>query len=233
MNIEQDELTYWEIVAKTKWGNYVCEIEKETVIKANALSKRRTNLLDMGSGGGRWAQLLLNMGWTDIICIDVNPKDLNICSRRIPEALCVLADPEAHLIPAKKESIDLLLCIEVQPVVNSEWFIEEAFRVLRSGGILLTTLHNKFSYRSILHRAGVIRSHEKKNTYYKISYNALRRNLSQTGFNIIYEKGFCWPPFSRTSDSGLVPLFTKAEKRLGLMHVPKISPWVIFLAQKP
>jgi ubiquinone/menaquinone biosynthesis C-methylase UbiE len=233
MSTNNDEMTYWEIIAKTKWGSYVYEVEKEVVIRANTMSNRRTTLLDLGTGGGRWAQLLSNMGWTDIICIDVNPQDLNICHKRIPDALCVLTDPGARAIPAKSESVEFLLCIEVPTVINSEWFIEESFRVLRSGGLLLATLHNKFSYRTLLHRIGAFRSPSMRNSYYKLSYNKFRRNLFQTGFKVIHQKGFCWPPFSRTSDSKLVPSFIKIEKHLGLKNVPKVSPWVIVIAQKP
>jgi len=232
MNTEQHETTYWETVAKTKWGHYVSEIEKEAILKADALAIEKTTLLDLGCDGGRWSQLLLHLGWTDIICADINLSGLNICKKRMEDNLCVLLDPRASFVPFKTQSIGLLLCIEVPQAINFNWFIEESSRLLRPGGILVCTIHNKFSYRPIFHYIWTVRSPSRKNIYYKIHYRKFKHDLFRTGFEIIYEKGFCWPPFSRSSNSSLVPYFTRIEMLSKLNSLPIISPWVVFIARK-
>jgi hypothetical protein len=43
--------------------------------------------------------------------------------------------------------------MEVDPVISSEWFIEEASRVLKADGILVATINNKSSPRAVSHEA--------------------------------------------------------------------------------
>ena len=68
--------------------------------------------------------------------------------------------------------------------------------------------------------------------YYQMSYIDWKRDFCKQGFKMLYEEGICWFPFSRSSNSLLVPMFTMIEQRLGLRRLPNLSPWVVFLAQK-
>ena len=124
--------------------------------------------------------------------------------------------------------------MEVDSVISSEWFIEEASRVLKAGGILVATLNNKSSLRAVFHQ--VLRPDEavmrKEKGFYEASYRDCRTRLLRCGFQMIHEEGCCWPPFARDSNSFLVPLFVQLEKYLGLRRLPLFSPWVVLAAQK-
>jgi len=110
-----NEITYWENVARTRWGSYITEIEKRVILKASNLAGSPTTALEIGCEGGRWSRLLAELGW-NMICTDIDPNALEVCQRRIPSAKCILVDPNDSKIPYETRSVKLLLCIEVLPV---------------------------------------------------------------------------------------------------------------------
>jgi ubiquinone/menaquinone biosynthesis C-methylase UbiE len=232
-----DEPTFFEKTARTRWYSYLTEVEKRAILKANDLVGKPTTALEIGcDGGGRWSILLAKLGWK-MICTDINPDVLDICQRRIPTAKCILVSPNDSKIPSLTASIGLLLCIEVDPVIHSDWFIHEAFRVLTSGGTLVGVVSNSFSHRAVAHRLmSIFDSNRRKegtvSSLYKFSYRKWKKQIVQTGFNIAYEEGYRWLPFSCTSNFLLIPQLTQLEHRIGLCHLTMISPWIVFVAQK-
>ena len=68
--------------------------------------------------------------------------------------------------------------------------------------------------------------------FYTHQYASRRRALREAGFEIVRERGYCWFPFSRASDSRLIPLLTRLERWLLLDRLPLLSPWVVFVARK-
>lgn len=224
-----NETTYWEGIADTKWGSYITEIEKRAILEASNLAKKPAIALEIGCEGGRWSKLLSDLGW-DIICTDIDHKTLDICKKRIPKAKCIQVSPNDSKLPCDTETIGLLLCVEVSPVIQSEWFIREAFRVLPSGGLVVGVFWNLLSFRgSIVHSTALLRN---SFDYYKFSYLTWRREFRKRGFNVVYEEGFCWFPFRRSSNSPLVPLFTQIERYLGLRSFTALSPWIVFIGKK-
>src|SRR5664279_867276 len=145
-----DELTYWETVSETRWGSYLTEIQTHIVHSASKAAGGPGTVLEIGADGGRWSSALMNQGWK-VICTDIRPKALEICQRRLPLAKCILVKPTDTTLPCPTNTINLLLCIEVDPVISSEWFPEEASRVLTAGGILVATMTNKSSLRAVFH----------------------------------------------------------------------------------
>jgi SAM-dependent methyltransferase len=228
-----DQVTYWEGVAKTSWGNYTSCIERQAIIEASPLVNGQARILDFGCEGGRWSILLSSMGWTNIVCADANLDVLRICQKRLPTAMCVCTDSGASVMPFKTGSFGFLLCIEVFPVIHSGWFIDEAFRILRSGGLLIGVIHNRFSYRAIINRClCALNLRKKTNGYYNVVYSRWRKKLVQRDFKVTYERGFCWLPFPRSSNCRFIPQLLQIEERLRLSKIPRLSPWVIFVAQK-
>ncbi|GJQ22981.1 MAG: hypothetical protein HBSAPP01_07710 [Candidatus Brocadia sapporoensis] len=124
----------------------------------------------------------------------------------------------------------MLLCIEVGPVIQADWFINESFRVLQNGGMIVGVFWNLLSYRGLF--AHIKASLTGSFDYYKIAYPFWRRKLSNKGYRILYQEGFCWFPFRRASNSVFVPYFISLEKALGLRKLAAISPWIVFIAQK-
>jgi SAM-dependent methyltransferase len=223
--------TYWENVAATAWGNYVSGVERRIILHAQSLAGNPTKALEIGCEGGRWAKLLADMGWR-LTCIDVDTSMLNECRRKVPNAECILADRKDVAIPCDSGSMSLVLCVEVAPVIQSDWFLSEAARVLRIEGIFVGTVWNKVSLRGLTAR--IRHNGERRNgpRFYKHSYRAWKRQLCNAGFEVVHEEGLCWAPFGRTSNSSLIPFATNLERLLRLHHVPTISPWIAFIARK-
>ena len=68
--------------------------------------------------------------------------------------------------------------------------------------------------------------------FYAHAYASRRVALREAGFEIVSERGYCWFPFSRASNSRLIPLLTRLERWLLLDRLPLLSPWVVFVARK-
>jgi SAM-dependent methyltransferase len=226
-----DHQTVWERVAQSRWGQYVTEIEKEAIMDAQRAAGPPERAIEIGCEGGRWSRLLSDEGW-DMTCVDVDANALEACRKKNPSARLILERPESRTIDGKDSEFSLVLCVEVAPVIQSDWFLPEAFRILKPGGILLAVVWNKISIRGLAHRL-----HEKEEenaiSFYRDSYYGWRKRLRAAGFNLLNAKGFCWGPFGRSSNSSLIPFFTSFERNLGLQSLAIFSPWVICLAQKP
>ncbi|MGI9057757.1 MAG: class I SAM-dependent methyltransferase [Ktedonobacteraceae bacterium] len=224
----------WErIGSDTSYGRYASEIEKKTVLKANAFIKRPTTALDIGCEGGRWSKLLADTGW-NLICTDIDPSSLAICQKRIPTATCKLVGPADSTLPCATESIKLALCVGVPQVIGAEWFIDEAFRVLQKGGLIAGVFWNRSSWRGLLyHSVPALRVKGSGQWYwFPQSYAVWKEHLCARGFTMVNEEGYGWPPFRRNSDSPIVPIATHIEHHLGLRKLARFSPLVIFIAQK-
>ena len=143
--------TVWESVASTRWGRYTTEVVEHAVCAAADLAGPPRSALEIGCEGGRWSRLLADAGWM-MTCTDIDPHSLAICQQRVPSARCLLVSPESTRLPCASESMNLLLCLEVFPVIESEWFPREAFRALAPGGVLVGVAHNRFSLRGMFVR---------------------------------------------------------------------------------
>ena len=229
--MKDDAVTFWEKVAATKWGNYVTQIEARSILQGQSLAGAPGHALEIGCEGGRWSKLLSDLGWK-MTCIDVNREVLEECRRKVSDAECILANCNDRTIPCASSSFSLLLCIEVPPVIQSDWFALEANRVLRNEGVLVGLACNKMSLRGLANRMAKRSFRKKAEEVYAFSYGALRRSFCRAGFEIAYEEGLCWGPFGRTSNSPLIPAFAKLERVLGLRRLVTLSPWVVFIARK-
>ena len=139
--------TFWERAARSAWGTYISEIEKEAVLRAHDIAGKPARALEIGCEGGRWSKLFSDLNWK-MTCTDIDPRVLKICQLRLPTASCVAVEPGSREIPCETNSIGLLLCVEVPPVIKSRWFLDESRRVLTEGGLIVGVFFN-------LVRAGV------------------------------------------------------------------------------
>jgi SAM-dependent methyltransferase len=225
--------TYWEKIATTTWGQYTSHVEEQAILQAHRLAPEVGTALEVGCEGGRWSRLLSDLGW-NIVCTDIDKSSLDICQERIPAANCILVDPSDSTLPCENESLGLILCVEVYPVVESQWFLPEAHRTLASGGLVVGVALNKQSLRGLAIKARDRRSPPDEHGYrhYQVSYSGWRRKAEEQGFRMLSERGFCWFPFRRDSNSSLVSAFTRLEGALRLPRLPALSPWIVFIAQK-
>jgi len=224
-----EELSYWERVALTRWGKYVSEAERRVVQQAHAILGAPGVLLDYGCGEGRWSKLLCDHGWK-ALCLDCDEIALSKCGQRNRAAQCVLVNRTNAYLPCKDQILKLLLCIEVRGVLESEWFLHEAVRALSNGGLVVGIFHNRRSLRGGFRH--VVDRLTQKQGYYQRDFSTWKKSYENAGFRFLLAQGICWLPFSRASDSPLVPALTKIEEQLGLRLLPSFSPWVIFVAQR-
>ena len=223
--------TYWESVARTSWGAYTTEIEERALLKAHQLAGEPSTGLEIGAEGGRWSRRLTDMGWS-MICTDINEDSVATCKKRIPTADCIHVSPDDTRIPCESERIGLLLCIEVGPVMQADWFVGEASRVLRDRGLVVGVFWNLWSLRGLFVHVKSLLGASHGLDWYRLPYAPWRRKLLDSGYSILHEEGFCWFPFSRNSNSTLVPHVVRLEQGLGLRRLASISPWVVFIARK-
>jgi SAM-dependent methyltransferase len=224
-------MTYWERAAASRWGRYLSRIEERVILQASFLAGHPSQALEVGCEGGRWSRMLTDNGW-QMTCIDVNPKTLAACQQKVPAARTVLTSSQDETIPCEPDSMNLLLCVEVAPVINSQWFLSDAKRVLRENGILLCVCWNRASLRGIVSRFKERLAPTSGTVFYRRSYSDWRKDLNRVGFEPIHEEGFCWAFFGRMSNSPFIPLFTKLERLLHLHSLTRFSPWVIVIARK-
>jgi SAM-dependent methyltransferase len=221
--------TLWETVAATRWGHYTTEVVQDLVSAACALAGPPGAALEVGCEGGRWTRMLARKGWS-MTCTDVDATSLAICQDRIPGANCILVSPDATRLPCENGSVRMLLCLEVFSVMDSDWFASEASRVLDDQGVLVGVTLNRRSARGAFVRLKEYLRRESR--FYNASYPEWRRRMGDGGFDIVLERGYCWFPFRRASNSLLVPGCVWLERRLGLSRLPSLSPWVAFVARK-
>ena len=229
-------LTYTERAGlTTRWGRYLTDIERHAIDLGLKCFSAPTDALEVGCQGGRWSEMLVRKGWR-VTCTDVDEPVLRLCEARIPAATCILVRPEDRTIPCESGSEDFLLCIEVPPVIHTDWFAAEAQRVLRTGGVLVGVFLNRRSLRGlyVLLREKLPFGKRARDAafLYSLSYTPWKRRLRQLGFQFVFERGFCWFPFSRKGDSALIPTCVAMEEMLGLQKLPGASPWVVFVARK-
>jgi SAM-dependent methyltransferase len=223
-------ITYCDNLATTRWGTYVAGIEGAALRLALSWQPAGEGL-EVGCEGGRLSVGLAQAGWR-MTCIDVDAATLAVCQSRLPSARCILASAQDRTLHCADNSMSLIVCMEVWPVIESDWFVPEAHRVLSTNGLLVGAIMNRRSLRGLFVRRREQRDNSSRFRQYRHAYPAWRRELVRQGFTPRYERGYCWLPFSRSSDSRLIPLATLAEGALGLRRLLSWSPWVVFVARK-
>lgn len=225
--------TAWEKhVTATRWGKYITDVEQRLILQGQELAGPPATALEIGIGGGRWGRMLSDLGW-QITGTDIDRASLDICQERIPNAECICVEPGSEEFPSPSESVRLLLGIEVSEMLECDWFIQEAQRVLEPGGVFVGVFQNRRSLRGMLKNCFPTKGDSNASAHYKVAYSPWRKQMTKHGFNMIEEEGLCWLPFfSRGSDSRMIPAAVALEEKLGLRRIPSLSPWIVFIAQK-
>ncbi|MCV2490660.1 methyltransferase domain-containing protein [Geodermatophilus sp. YIM 151500] len=217
---------YYGWLAARKWGTYIRTTEAQVIDEAQHMAPAPRKALDVGCGGGEWTEFLTNRGWS-VTAVDVDPKSVRACEERNPDSVCALVGKDSRHLPAADESVSLVICIEVLAVSHSDWFLAEVKRVLVPHGRLVTVTWNRSSMRGLFADAAARIRSGTPHPHYQEPYRAWRRRLTDVGLEVEAERGLCWFPFSRASDSSLVPASAVLERRFGLSRLPALSPWVL------
>ncbi|MGH7945963.1 MAG: class I SAM-dependent methyltransferase [Opitutaceae bacterium] len=223
-----ESLSDWEIALEGSWQRYMTENQRAVMLRTHARAKAPGLLIDFGCGPGRWTKFLMDRGWR-AICLDIDAHSLGRCQATNPTAKCILSTRELRHLPVGDGEAGLVLCIGVYRVLESDWFLPEVHRVLAPGGLLSGAFFNRLSGRG-LYRHTMDRFVGGQNAYQQ-SYGSWRRRARREGFEFVDERGYCWFPLPCFSNSPLVPIFTGLERMSGLQRLPRLSPWVTFLAE--
>jgi SAM-dependent methyltransferase len=221
-------LTEWEIAQEGSWQRYMTESQRVVMARTHERAGAPGLVIDFGCGPGRWTRFLMDRGW-DAICLDIDPQSLGRCQAANPGAKCILSTRELRQLPLGDGEAGVVLCIGVYRVLESDWFLPEVRRVLKPGGLLSGAFFNRLSARG-LYRDAMDRMFGGQRAYQQ-SYGSWRRRARRAGFEFVYERGYCWFPLPCFSNSPIVPLFTGLERVSGLQRLPRLSPWVTFLAE--
>jgi SAM-dependent methyltransferase len=232
-DFSSSELVWERLMAQTRYGRYADAVEGKMMQFVLAQCPAPGTLLDVGCEGGRWSKVFADRGW-QITASDVDTRALQVCQLRIPSARCVLVDQKSRQLVTENHSIDLALCIEVGPVIHSDWAVPEFSRVLRRGGRLAGVCWNRGSWRGFFyhHLPSLRSSGSDPLVGFPILYKNFRRQMIEHGFRFEKELGYAWGPFRRTSNSLPVSLWAVFERLSGLQHFISAAPMIAFVAQK-
>lgn len=218
------QATFHEAVAATRWGAYISERERAAILEAHRMAGSPGTVLDVGCDGGRWSILLADLGWQPV-CIDVDADAVATCRRRLPDAACLCLEEGYEHLPCEDNDVNLVLCIEVPPVLHSEWFLPECRRVLMRGGLVVTVFWNRASLRGKFASARARR--RGTYDYYKWRYDDWLEHAARAGFEEKWAEGLCWAPFARDSDSPFVRPAVQLERLMGLRKMTRFAPWIV------
>ena len=94
--------------------------------------------IDLGSGRGEWLEVIRANGATDYVGVDLNDVQNDFARTRGHQA--ITQDGVAYLASLENESIDVITAfqlIEHLPMSSLMQLLEQSFRVLRKGGVIL------------------------------------------------------------------------------------------------
>ncbi len=99
-------------------------------------------VLDLGCGYGIYARMISK--YTDNITgIDISQRWLDFAAKQCPQAKFLLAD--AHNIPCENNTFDVVVSVGLFEYVKRNVVIKEIHRVLKTGGICIISVPNKYS----------------------------------------------------------------------------------------
>ena len=223
---------HWDVVNVRAMGQYLTRVEGRFIQQSLAARPRPQLVLDIGGGSGRFAVPLYEAGHCPLV-LDVDPTPLRILTRNAPGVGRALVSGRNDEWPVADDSIDCVLCVEVPALDDPTSFLAACRRVLRTGGLVIFTTHNRRSYKGLLK---LVTSRRKERRYYGETYlhttSQIRAQLGASGFSLLRERGFNWIPFTRDADTQLVRAAAFIERAFGLGRLLGWCPWVLVAAQK-
>ena len=160
-----------------------------------------------------------------VIATEIDPRLAAAVAGVAPNVDALRVSGSSCAIPLRDGIADGVVCVEVPDLTHWRWFYRESRRLLRPGGVLIVTLQNRLSWKGVVARMLRRRYRTKLGpAYYRRSLRELVSLARQAGFDVEDAVGFNWLPFSRTSDSPLVPALAKLEKALRLDRLVRDQP---------
>lgn len=226
---------YFDHDVATVAGQYLTQIEQRFMQECLMLHLSKSAVIfDAGGGSGRFAIPIYRNGYR-VIVEETDPLPLKILRNREPAIPLILLDSKVKHLSIKRSSVDCVLCIEVPPLTESDWFFSECNRILKQNGIIIFTTHNRYSYKGFYKKFVLNEDSSKyhwEKLHYASSFQQIKLRLKNADFKLTKAKGYNWLPASRASNNKLIPYFALIEKLLRLDLLFSLSPWIIIEARK-
>lgn len=223
---------WWDVQISNRYGNYIEAYHKIAIDKVVELLSHLHDkkVLDFGCGSGNWSLYLSTYNFTTV-GVDIDKEAINIYQNRVPNSEAILTSPNTDQIPLGDNTMDLLLVISLSQIFTHDWFIKEAYRIIKPGGYVVGTLQNRLSWRGQLQKfKSMILKTENP---FKISFNEFKNRAEKEGFHMIFSRGFGWIPIHSTrNNSILIPIFGFLEWFFLLGYIRNISPMIVFILKK-
>ena len=198
MHVSSKELFYENF--SSQWDRKINKRETEKRLKVvfNVLleghSLKGAKVLEIGCGLGYFSERAYKLG-AKVTGVDVGKNLLKISKKRVPKGIFILGS--ASQLPFSKESFDFVLCTEViEHVENQRKAIEEMFRVIKKGGMLVITSPNRFfkPLFDFLSKIGVRPYHGNEKWYYPTTLKGILSKkgkiLKEHYFNFLFPIDF-------------------------------------------
>ncbi len=167
-----------ESSVETYFRKYLIEYFKE--------KNNNCKIVDIGAGNGNLLKLLTDMGFTNIIAIDIDNYLSDEIKKNIPFEKCNISIDK---LPFNDNSIDIITCIQVIEHIENPWhFVREVNRVLKPNGFLVISFPSSkdiFSRILFLLEANVY-SYTPKNNHISFFTQAIQNKLF-SNFEVIEE----------------------------------------------
>lgn len=181
-----------------------------------------SEILDIGGGSGRMASPIQKEGF-QVKILDINNNAVELAKNRGLDAECIDFNQYKSSI-----KFDLILSIEsLVYIEDKKNFFNNCRNHLKSGGILIFTVPNIYSWRSLLSNM-----RKEKTDYFHLSFKRYKELIYANDFKIIKTTGYMWMPLKVNSNSRLVYLFQYIEKIFGLKYFISQSPWLLIACRK-
>lgn len=224
-------------------GNqYVDQVEKEVVLQQIDKFSEKTGLsLDLGAGGGRWSNRLLNLG-LEVIAVDISHEmckglhHIEILRARAKQSKFSVIQASIDMLPIKDDCINLVNCFRtLKYLPDHKDVLQEVHRVLRTQGTFIVEIPNLLSpfYSVMYYLAPLLRNFMERPTidYFTNVKLFYRRNfetdVKKVGFQAIhFVPLFVFPHiiYSRVRQPSVLKLLRNAEYLLKKIFPISISP---------
>lgn len=142
--IPGDDAYYDELTRKLPW--YYQDYRPEFIFAKNLISEH-SNILEVGSGYGAFAETLDNVNYTGL---ELNSSAKKVC---LEKKILVKSIPFHEFSLISKENFDYIIAFQLlEHLSNPEEFFEDAFRCLKPNGRLIVSVPSEDSFSGSIYR---------------------------------------------------------------------------------
>ena len=191
-------------------------------------------VLDIGCSSGYISTFLVKRG-ISVFGLDIEQQKISLSKR---EGIIVTVSDISRGLPYKDNFFDVVLAGEIiEHIIDTDYFLEEAYRVLKDNGTLLITTPNLVNLenrlRILIGRYPIFVDYTSRGDNHVRAYTerALVKQLKEKGFKIEVKTGSFAPLISYSKMKSINSLFMPILATAGYLF-PRLAIHVIVKARK-